>query len=337
MAQYKVGLVGLGEISSYFVHAVSLNPRTELVAVCRRNATASDREKYKGYTFYTEWKDLVNDPAVNCIIIATPPSTHAEITAYALGLKKKVIVEKPFSLKFEEALRCVDLARKNNTHLYFAYHAAFNPMTLQTKEKVKSILSSGDKISSFKVIFNEDVRNYHGANSWIFNPEISGGGCLIDSGVNAISVVENVGVGHVMPVKVALGYDPKFKVEISSKVQLASSRDPHVTGELIQEWLHTGTEKREITITFKSGKSVGFDYTTGIIITKSPNGHVDKQTVKIRENADSHNTPMAYEYINVVNDAVLAFDDKDVIDKLGVGPFETVMKCYEMAKQKSKL
>jgi len=198
-------------------------------------------------------------------------------------------------------------------------------------------LASGDKLSSFKVISLEDVRNYHGANSWIFEPDIAGGGCLIDSGVNAISVIENVGVGHVVPTKVWLGYDPKFKVEISSKVQLVSEKEPHVTGELIQEWLHTGTEKREIILGFKSGKSVSFDYTTGIITIKSPNGHVEQHVVKIRENADVHNTPMAFEYINVVNDAVLAFDEKEVIDKLGVGPFETVMKCYELAKQKSKL
>jgi len=240
-------------------------------------------------------------------------------------------------LKLDEAYGCVDLARKNNTHLYFAYHAAFNPMTLQTKEKIKKILASGDKISGFKVISKEDVRNYHGANSWIFEPAISGGGCLIDSGVNAISIIENVGVGHVVPTKVSLTYDPKFKVEISANVQFISEKDPHVTGELIQDWLYTGTEKREITVTFKSGKSVSFDYTTGLIFTKSPNGHVEQQNVKIRETADVHGTPMAFEYINVVNDAVLAFDEKEVIDKLGVGPFETIMKCYELAKQKSKL
>jgi len=336
MAQYKVGLVGLGEISSYFIHGVELNPRTELVAVCRRKASQADRDKYKAYKFYTEWKDLVNDPGVNCIIIATPPSSHASITAYSLSLKKKVIVEKPFSLDLQEAYDCVKLAQKYSTHLYFAYHAAFNPMTLQTKEKIGKIVANGDKISSFKVISKEDVRNYHGANSWIFEPEIAGGGCLIDSGVNAISVVENVGVGRVKPTHVSLGYDPKFKVEVSAQVQFVSAKDSHVTGEFIQEWLHTGPEKREITIHFKSGKSVAFDYATGLIITKFPNGQVEQQIVKNRENADVHNTPMAYEYINIVNDAVLSFDEKEVIDKLGVGPFETIMQCYEL-KKKSKL
>lgn len=85
MAEFKVGLIGLGEISSYFINAVNLHPRMQMVAVCRRRPQPGDKEKYSQYTFYTEWKELVEDPAVNTIIIATPPSTHAAITRCALS------------------------------------------------------------------------------------------------------------------------------------------------------------------------------------------------------------------------------------------------------------
>jgi len=104
------------------------------VAVSRKQKKPEDAEKYKDYRYYTDWKKLVEDSEVNCIIIATPPSTHPEITAYALERKKKVIVEKPFSVKLEDAAKCVELAKRNNTHLYFAYHAAFNPLTLEAKK-----------------------------------------------------------------------------------------------------------------------------------------------------------------------------------------------------------
>jgi len=107
-----VGLVGLGEISSYFVDGVRLNPKSVLVAVCRKNKKPEDAEKYKKYRFYTDWRKLVEDPDVNTVIIATPPSTHPDITAYALKLRKRVIVEKPFSVNFDDAPNCVDLAKK---------------------------------------------------------------------------------------------------------------------------------------------------------------------------------------------------------------------------------
>jgi len=233
-----------------------------------------------------------------------------------------------------EGYDCVNLAKKFHTHLYFAYHAAFNPMTLQTKELIAKTIQAGDKIKSFKVESKEDVRNYHGGNSWIFDPAISGGGCLIDSGINAISIVHNVGIGNIKPTYVKLEYDPQFKVETAAHVHFTSLSDPSVKGELIQLWLHTGTEKREFSVTFQSGKVISFDYTTGFILIKH-NGKEEKIAVKIREDTDVHNTPMAYEYINIVNDAIKNFDRKEYIDDIGLGPFITVMEAYNY--QKSKL
>jgi len=112
MAKYNVGLVGLGEISSYFIHACNLNPKTKVVAVCRRKPNAEDKEKYKNYKYYTEWKQLVEDPEVNCIIIATPPSTHAPITQHALALKKRLYRRSLFLL-FLKMLTNASPWRKN--------------------------------------------------------------------------------------------------------------------------------------------------------------------------------------------------------------------------------
>jgi len=331
---HKIGLIGLGEISSYFVGGIALNKRTKLVAVCRKQKKPEDNEKYKAYRYYTEWKKLVEDPEVNCIIIATPPDSHPEITAHALKLKKRVIVEKPFSIVFEDAIKCSDLAKKYNTHLYFAYHAAFNPLTLQAKQQISKLLSLGDKITTFTIIFKEDVRNYHGANSWIFDPKIAGGGCLIDSGVNAISAVYNIGVGFVIPTSVQLGFDPNYKVEISAQVNWRSP-DSSIKGQLIQEWLYTGTEKREFVVNFVSGNSISFDYATGFVISMI-NGKEERQDVKLRAEGDHLPSPMAYEYRNVIDDAVIAFDRKEVIDPIGVQPFESIMLCYDLWKKNNK-
>jgi len=172
------------------------------------------------------------------------------------------------------------------------------------------------------------VRNYHGANSWIFEPPIAGGGCLIDSGVNAMSVIFNVGVGFVIPTSVQLGFHPDFKVEISANVSWRSP-DSSIKGQLIQDWLFKGPEKREIELNFVSGNSISFDYATGLVLSKI-NGKEEKQEVKIRAEGDILPTPMAHEYKNIVNDAVIAFDRKELIDPIGVGPYESVMLCYDL-------
>lgn len=246
-------------------------------------------------------------------------------------------MEKPFSIKFDDAPAAVKTAKKYNTHLYFAYHAAFNPLTLQAKAQVNQLLAKGDKITAFKVTFMEDVRNYHGANSWIFDPAIAGGGCLIDSGVNAMSLIHNVGVGFVIPVDVKLGFAKDFPVETSAHVTWTSRDKFPIKGELIQNWLHTGPEQREITITFKSGNLITFDYAKGTLISKI-NGKEHIETIQLRESNDILPTPMAYEYRNIIDDAVIQFEKKELIDPIGVAPFESIMLCYDIHnKKKSKL
>jgi len=236
-------------------------------------------------------------------------------------------------LHLEEAFKAVKLANENKTHLNFAYHAAMNPLSVQAKEKISEVLKEGDSLVSFKVIFREDVRNYHGNNSWIFEPSISGGGCLIDSGVNAISVVEHIGVGHVVPTKVALGYNPDsgIKVEIKADVELVSDKNPDVKGELIQDWLHIGEEKREISVRFKSGRTIAFDNAVGTVSTTHADGRVEVHQTEQKTAADHHLTPMAHEYINVVNAAIEQFATDNYVDELGYGPFKTVMQCYAQA------
>jgi len=327
--EYKVGLIGLGEISSYFITGVEQNPRTELVAVCRRRIQEGDLEKYKAYKFYQDWTQLVDDPIVNCVIIATPPSTHAEITERCLKLHKKVISEKPFSLKLGDATRCIALAKETNTHLNFAYHAAMNPLSIRAKAVVDEHLVRGEEPTHVKVLYRELVTNYHGGESWIFDPKISGGGCLIDSGVNALSVVEFV-VGHVEPTHVELGFKPETcgAVEVSANVKFVGTKYPNMQGELIQDWMWPGEESREIVITFKSGSLISFCFAKGKLTATTPDGKVTSQELE-KQATDHHLTPMTFEYINVVNYAVDGFDSKDVIDPLGAGPFQTIMNCYQ--------
>jgi len=144
-----------------------------------------------------------------------------------------------------------------------------------------------------------------------------------------MSVIYNLGVGFVIPTSVQLGNHPDFKVEISADISWKSP-DNSIKGQLIQDWLFKGPgEKREISITFVSGNSLSFDYATGLV-SSIINGKEEKQEVQIRAEGDILPTPMAHEYKNIVNDAVIAFDRKELIDPIGVAPFESIMLCYQL-------
>jgi hypothetical protein len=138
--------------------------------------------------------------------------------------------------------------------------------------------------------------------------------------------------GKVEPTSVELGYGGSFKVEASAKVEFVGSEYPF-RGELVQDWIWPGEEQREITVTLESGTIVSFCFAKGSITTTTGGNSVTEQVIN-KEATDVHLTPMSLEYINVVNFAVEGFDKEEMIDDLGEGPFEFVMKCYKMNNAK---
>eukprot|EP01125_Pyxidicula_operculata_P001726 TRINITY_DN11551_c0_g1_i1.p1 TRINITY_DN11551_c0_g1~~TRINITY_DN11551_c0_g1_i1.p1 ORF type:complete len:333 (+),score=69.46 TRINITY_DN11551_c0_g1_i1:94-1092(+) len=323
-----VGLVGIGAISPYYVNAVKVLGFAKLVAVC--DVKVKDSTQFPDAVFYTDFKQLVDDPRVDVVIIATPPSTHFNIIEYSMSKKKKVIVEKPVATSVSDAEKSVQLSKDNNTHLYFSYHTAFQPVYLAAKEVVNDFVIKGDKVKKFSVHYFEDVRNYHPGSSWVFNPQVSGGGCLIDSGINALSAIVDL-LGPLKPSSVHIGHDSSFPVETEAKVSLVSESDSDLSGELEQNWLYSGTEKRYFHIEFHSGSTVSFDFVTGKIIT-TVGGVESVVTLENREGVDTNLTPMSHEYINIVKDAFKLFGGSDLNNSLGLKPFQIVMDCYKMSK-----
>eukprot|EP01127_Copromyxa_protea_P015062 TRINITY_DN4283_c0_g1_i1.p1 TRINITY_DN4283_c0_g1~~TRINITY_DN4283_c0_g1_i1.p1 ORF type:complete len:132 (-),score=14.70 TRINITY_DN4283_c0_g1_i1:10-405(-) len=126
-----------------------------------------------------------------------------------------------------------------------------------------------------------------------------------------------------------------FAVEASARVEFISPSHPELRGELIQDWIWPGAEQREITITFHSGTMVSFCFAKGSLTTTTEGNSVVEQIIH-KDVTDAHLTPMALEYINVVDFAVDGFGKEELIDDLGEGPFEFVMKCYKMHQEQNK-
>ena len=100
MATIRWGIIGCGDVTEVKSGpAFNKVPNSELVAVMRRDA-----EKAKNYAlrhkvakWYSDAGHLINDPDVNAIYVATPPSSHEEYTLAAIAAGKPVYVEKPIT------------------------------------------------------------------------------------------------------------------------------------------------------------------------------------------------------------------------------------------------
>ena len=185
MKKINWGIIGCGDVTELKSGpAFNKVNNSSLVAVMRRDASkAKDyAQRHNVPGWYTDAGMLINDPEVNAIYIATPPSTHEAYTIAALAAGKPVYVEKPITVSYGAAIHMVDVANKNNVKLVVAHYRREQPMF----KKIKQLIT--DKVigdSSFvrldyykKALTKEALRDTK--NAWRVDPAIAGGGFFHD-------------------------------------------------------------------------------------------------------------------------------------------------------------
>ena len=133
---YRWGIIGCGKVTE--VKSGPAYQKTagfELHAVMRR-----DREKAKDYAhrhgvakFYEQAEDLINDPEIDAVYIATPPDSHAHYALKVAAAGKICCIEKPMASSFEECLRINKAFEEKGIPLFVAYYRRSLPRFAQVK------------------------------------------------------------------------------------------------------------------------------------------------------------------------------------------------------------
>jgi len=185
MEKINWGIIGCGDVTEFKSGpAFKKVPNSSLVAVMRRDAAKA--EDYARRHNVPKWYDsadaLINDPEVNAIYVATPPSTHKEYTLAAINAGKPVYVEKPMANTHADALETADAAAARNIKLVVAHYRRQQ----QRFKKVKQLLAGkaiGEilyaRIELCKVpLTKEELADPKVA--WRVDPAIAGGGIFHD-------------------------------------------------------------------------------------------------------------------------------------------------------------
>jgi predicted dehydrogenase len=178
--KYNWAVLGCGNIARKFVGDLKLLPNANLYAAASRDL---GRAKHfagewgfdKAYGSYAE---MVNDPDVDVVYIATPHSHHREHSLLCLNHKKAVLCEKAFSLNSNEVNEMIEAAQANNTFLMEAFWTMFQPSFSQAME----ILNSGE-LGKLKIVRSDFAFNApFDKDKRLYNVEL-GGGSLLDIGI----------------------------------------------------------------------------------------------------------------------------------------------------------
>ena len=183
------GILGAGRIAGKFATESKLVPGTRLVAVGSRSAEkAEEFARQNGVErAYGSYAELVADPDVDAIYVATLHPQHCEHTLLALDAGKAVLCEKPFAVTGREARQMIERARERKLFLMEAMWARFNPITVQ----VRRWIAEGRIGEPRMVTIDFGFRAAWNPESRLLNPALAGG-ALLDVGVYVLAYASMV-------------------------------------------------------------------------------------------------------------------------------------------------
>ncbi len=137
----RIGVVGLGYWGPNIARNVAESPRAELSWVCDMNPEALRlaSKRYSGTATTTSIEEMLDDPELDAVAIATPVSTHYDLARAALDAGKHVLVEKPLAASLTQAQDLVDRAERAGLVLLPGHTFLYSPPVT----KIKEILDSG--------------------------------------------------------------------------------------------------------------------------------------------------------------------------------------------------
>lgn len=176
------GIVGCGKVTEVKSGpAFNKIENSRLVAVMRRNGElAKDyANRHNVGKWYSDAEELIADPDVNAIYIATPPGFHKEYTLLAAKYKKPVYVEKPMAINYKESLEMIEVCKQAGIPLFVAYYRRALPRFLKIKELIDQG-AIGQPLFVKTTQYQKLIETNDKDTPWRVNPNISGGGLFFD-------------------------------------------------------------------------------------------------------------------------------------------------------------
>lgn len=183
------GVLGAGGIATNFCDDLQLLPDHEVVAVGARSAGTSDAfaSRFGIARTHASYADLVADPEVDVVYVATPHPMHHDAAMLAIEAGKAVLVEKPFTMDAAEARSLVDAARAHGTFLMEAMWTRFLPHMV----RIRDVLASG-RLGELVLVTAEHGQWFAEDPEFrLFAPGL-GGGALLDLGIYPVSFASMV-------------------------------------------------------------------------------------------------------------------------------------------------
>lgn len=173
------GVIGAGYFGRHYIRLLQEMPDATLCAVADRSGYAAEKNGVVvpvSVRRLTDARDLLADSQIDCVVIATPASTHASLAVAALAAGKHVLVEKPMAMNSEEGELMRDAVEESGRTFMIGHQYLYNDAIRHLKKKLDEGL-----LGVVKYIFAEHFS---------FGPIRSDIGCFAEMAVHELSLLD---------------------------------------------------------------------------------------------------------------------------------------------------
>ncbi|WP_226038130.1 Gfo/Idh/MocA family protein [Aquibacillus saliphilus] len=192
--EVRWGIIGCGDVTEVKSGpALQKVENSQLVAVMRRNGElAKDyARRHDVPNWYDNADQLINDPLVNAVYIATPPAFHMEYAVKAANAGKVVYVEKPMALNPNECQMMIDSCKQNAVPLFVAYYRRELDRFLKVKEIIdQGLIGDTRFVSTVQYQPTAETEMDQTNPPWRIQPDLAGGGLFFDLASHTLDILD---------------------------------------------------------------------------------------------------------------------------------------------------
>ncbi len=192
MAPFNIGIIGAGMYGKVLGRCLNQDGRAQIVWVnsASEATTQAAAEELNAAKWTLDYREVLADPQVDVVIIATPPFLHAEHFEAAIRAGKHVLLEKPLAESLESVEKIVETSKQAERLVVLEASARHTRLTRKFK-LIKGMIDSGLLGEIYHIHHNHLNRTtfieWNPKGSWAMNKDLAGGGPFVDWGVYDLS------------------------------------------------------------------------------------------------------------------------------------------------------
>ena len=241
----RAGLIGLGKMGLSHQAILNVHPEIDLVAVCDATQYVLDiLEKYTGVRTYSDYRRMIDNGNVDCVVVATPSRFHGEMVRYALDRGLHVFCEKPFCLDLDQGQQLIEIAAARNLVNQVGYHYRY----VEAFKEARRLVQAGvlGRLHHVRAeAYGPVVLRSSGA-TWRSN-RAEGGGCLYDYASHALDLL-NFLVGAPNAISGAV-LNRIFSKNVDDEVYASLHFPGGLSGQLAANWSDDSHRKMSTKVT----------------------------------------------------------------------------------------